>query len=58
MGPEQRKKMFTVFDESGIFLATCHHQFVLVGCDMVRSGELSVSFVMLTCIFVYFTNLF
>ncbi|KAG1833659.1 hypothetical protein DFJ58DRAFT_719412 [Suillus subalutaceus] len=40
-GPKQRKKMFAVFDESGIFVATCRHQFVLLMCDMVRSGELA-----------------
>ncbi|KAG1839898.1 hypothetical protein DFJ58DRAFT_718476 [Suillus subalutaceus] len=40
-GPEQRKKMFAVFDESGIFVATCWHRFVLLMCDMVRSGELA-----------------
>ncbi|KAG1804582.1 hypothetical protein EV424DRAFT_1330514 [Suillus variegatus] len=28
-GPEQCKKMFSVFDESGIFIAACRHQFVL-----------------------------
>ncbi|KAG1764331.1 hypothetical protein EDD22DRAFT_979071 [Suillus occidentalis] len=39
-GPEQRKKMFSVFDESGIFIAACRHRFVLVACDMIRSGEL------------------
>ncbi|KAI6025149.1 hypothetical protein BKA83DRAFT_4463356 [Pisolithus microcarpus] len=31
-GPEQRKKMFAMFDESGIFLARC---------DMVQSGKLA-----------------
>jgi hypothetical protein len=41
-GPEQRKKMFSVFDESGIFIAACRHRFVLLACDMVRSGELWV----------------
>ena len=25
-GPEQRKKMFTLFEETGIFLACCHHR--------------------------------
>lgn len=39
-GPEQRKKMFAVFDESGIFVAACRHRFVLLVCDMIRSGEL------------------
>lgn len=41
-GPEQRKRMFTVFDESGIFIAACRHRFVLLACDMVKSGELYV----------------
>jgi hypothetical protein len=43
-GPEQRKRMFSVFDESGIFIAACRHRFVLLACDMVKSGELSVNF--------------
>jgi len=43
-GPEQRKRMFSVFDESGIFIAACRHRFVLLACDMVKSGELSVIF--------------
>ncbi|KAG1719981.1 hypothetical protein EDB19DRAFT_1898574 [Suillus lakei] len=42
-GPEQCKKMFTVFDESSIFIAACQHWFVLLACNMVRSGELLVS---------------
>ncbi|KAG1783913.1 hypothetical protein EV702DRAFT_958142 [Suillus placidus] len=40
-GPEMRKKMFSVFDESGIFIAACRHRFVLLACDMIRSGELA-----------------
>ncbi|KAG1758477.1 hypothetical protein EDD22DRAFT_783884, partial [Suillus occidentalis] len=39
--PEQRKCMFAVFDESGIFIAACRHQFILLACDMVKSGELA-----------------
>ena len=39
-GPEQRKKMFALFEESGIFIASCRHRFVLLVCDMIRSGEL------------------
>ncbi|KAG1779852.1 hypothetical protein EV702DRAFT_936546, partial [Suillus placidus] len=35
------KKMFSVFDESGIFIAACRHQFVPLPCDMVWSGELT-----------------
>jgi len=34
------KKTFAAFEESGIFLATCRHRFVLLACDMVKSGEL------------------
>jgi hypothetical protein len=32
--------MWGIFDETGIFLALCHHGFVLVVTDMVKSGEL------------------
>jgi len=39
-GPDERKKMFALFDESGIFIATCRHQMVLSVCNMVKSGEL------------------
>lgn len=39
-GSEAQKKMFKVFNELGIFIACCHHCFVLVACDMVQSGEL------------------
>ena len=35
-----RKKSFSVFKESGIFVATCRHRFVLLACDMIKSGEL------------------
>ncbi|KAG1719913.1 hypothetical protein EDB19DRAFT_1898598 [Suillus lakei] len=40
-GPEQCKKIFAVFEESGVFVAACHHRFVLVVCDMIQSGELA-----------------
>ncbi|KAG1722925.1 uncharacterized protein EDB91DRAFT_1063688 [Suillus paluster] len=40
-GPEQRKKMFAVFEESGVFVGACRHRFVLVVCDMIQSGELA-----------------
>ncbi|TDL17784.1 hypothetical protein BD410DRAFT_843337 [Rickenella mellea] len=39
-GPEERKKMFAMFSESGLFLTACRHGFVLLICDMIRSGEL------------------
>ncbi|KIJ58422.1 hypothetical protein HYDPIDRAFT_74545, partial [Hydnomerulius pinastri MD-312] len=35
------KRMFAVFQESGIFIASCWHRFVLLACDMIRSGELA-----------------
>jgi len=41
------KKMWAIFDKTGIFLALCHHGFSLVIADMVQSGELYVSFVLL-----------
>lgn len=34
------RKMWAIFDETGIFLALCRHGFALVVADMVRSGEL------------------
>ncbi|KAG1895322.1 uncharacterized protein F5891DRAFT_960402 [Suillus fuscotomentosus] len=40
-GPDSCKKMFAVFQESGIFIASCRHRFVLLACDMIRSGELA-----------------
>lgn len=39
-GPEQHKRMFALFDETGIFITTCRHRIVLYACDMVKSGEL------------------
>jgi hypothetical protein len=38
-GPEQRKKMFALFEETGIFLACCRHRFALLVCDMIKTGE-------------------
>ncbi|KAG1872019.1 hypothetical protein C8R48DRAFT_760270 [Suillus tomentosus] len=38
--PEARKRMFSVFRKSGIFVAVCRHGFLLSICDMVHSGEL------------------
>ncbi|KAK1225734.1 hypothetical protein PQX77_011311 [Marasmius sp. AFHP31] len=37
---EARKKMFTFFSITGIFLAVCRHGHVLAFCNMVKSGEL------------------
>ncbi|KIK13717.1 hypothetical protein PISMIDRAFT_118360, partial [Pisolithus microcarpus 441] len=36
-----RKKTLNVFEESGIFIATCWHCFILLACDMMKSGELA-----------------
>ncbi|KAI6011365.1 hypothetical protein BKA83DRAFT_4467060 [Pisolithus microcarpus] len=40
-GPEQRKRMFSMFHETGIFITSCRHRFVLLACNMVKSGELA-----------------
>lgn len=37
---EEKKKMWAIFDESGIFASVCRHGLVLWIADMVRSGEL------------------
>ncbi|KAL4062912.1 hypothetical protein J3A83DRAFT_4362973 [Scleroderma citrinum] len=34
------KKIFSVFKESGIFVMTCHNWFILLACNMIKSGEL------------------
>ncbi|KAG6884740.1 hypothetical protein C0992_005852 [Termitomyces sp. T32_za158] len=38
---ESNKKMWGIFDESGIFASACRHGFILWIIDMVRSGELA-----------------
>ena len=43
-GPEERKKMFALFKESGAFIASCRHRLVLLACDMIKSEELYVTF--------------
>ncbi|KIJ24801.1 hypothetical protein M422DRAFT_130151, partial [Sphaerobolus stellatus SS14] len=40
-GPEERKRMWAMFAETGIFLGACRHGFVLFICDMIQSGELA-----------------
>ncbi|KAF8516427.1 hypothetical protein BU17DRAFT_76640 [Hysterangium stoloniferum] len=35
------KRMWAIFDETGVFLALCRHGFSLVIADMVQSGELA-----------------
>lgn len=37
---EEKKKMWAVFDETGIFVAACRHGIILWAIDMIRSGEL------------------
>lgn len=37
---DMTSRMWSVFDETGIFLALCRHGIVLLVTDMVRSGEL------------------
>ncbi|KAG1810367.1 uncharacterized protein HD556DRAFT_1428439 [Suillus plorans] len=39
MKDKKTKKMWGVFDESGIFMVVCHHRFSLVIADIVQSGE-------------------
>ncbi|KAG2135775.1 hypothetical protein DEU56DRAFT_737641 [Suillus clintonianus] len=41
MKDEKTRRMWGVFDESGIFMAVCRHGFSLVIADMVQSGEQS-----------------
>lgn len=36
----ERKRMWELFDETGIFACACRHGFMLWLTDMVRSGEL------------------
>ncbi|KAJ3757668.1 hypothetical protein EV360DRAFT_45540 [Lentinula raphanica] len=38
---DSQKKMWNVFDESGVFVSACRHGFILWICDMVRSRELA-----------------
>lgn len=39
-GPDERKRMWKMFAETGIFIAVCRHGFLLFVCDMIQSGEL------------------
>ena len=43
-GPEECKKMFSLFDKTGIFIAFCCHHMVITACDMIKSGELCIKF--------------
>ena len=42
-GPDERKRMWQMFVETGVFVAVCRHGFLLLLCDMIQSGELYVS---------------
>ncbi len=37
---DETKKMWAIFDETGIFICVCRHGLILWITDMVRSGEL------------------
>lgn len=37
---DETKKMWAIFDETGIFICVCRHGIILWIADMVRSGEL------------------
>ena len=37
------RRMWNIYEETGIFAAACRHGLILWLADMVRSGELSVS---------------
>jgi Kyakuja-Dileera-Zisupton transposase len=41
---DDAKRMWALFDETGVFAAACRHGFILWVADMVRSGELYVRF--------------
>ncbi|KAJ3558562.1 hypothetical protein NM688_g856 [Phlebia brevispora] len=38
---DEKKKMWSVFQECGVFATACHHGFCEQLCDMIRSGELA-----------------
>ena len=42
---DSKKRMWAIFDETGIFSCACRHGFCLWNADMVRSGELYVSII-------------
>ena len=37
---DEKKRMWSIYDESGIFASACRHSMILRIADMVRSGEL------------------
>ncbi|RDX46383.1 hypothetical protein OH76DRAFT_1356170 [Lentinus brumalis] len=38
---DEKKRMWSIYDESGIFASACRHSLILWIADMVRSGELA-----------------
>ncbi|KAF7791531.1 hypothetical protein EIP86_002547 [Pleurotus ostreatoroseus] len=38
---DEKKSMWEIFDESGIFASACRHGLIMVVVDMLRSGELA-----------------
>ncbi|KAG6839861.1 hypothetical protein C0991_011015 [Blastosporella zonata] len=38
---DDKKKMWAIFEEAGIFASACRHGFILWVTDMIRSGELA-----------------
>lgn len=37
---DEKKKMWGIFDESGVFMSVCRHSLILWIIDMIKSGEL------------------
>lgn len=37
---DDKKKMWEIFDESGVFMSACRHGLILWIIDMIKSGEL------------------
>ena len=37
---DDKKKMWAIFEETGVFASACRHGFILYLIDMIRSGEL------------------
>ena len=49
----EKKKVWGIFDETGIFASACPHSFVLWLVDMVQSGEQCMH---IYCQIIYYTN--
>lgn len=46
---EEKKRMWGIFEETGIFACACRHGQVMWLADMIRSGELSVALHLRLC---------